>query len=112
MQISIETGNTQLPNNSRASLEQRILKKLGRLADRVLFLRVSMNTTSQKKGRKCSECKFSAQLATGGQIIVVQHSRNMARAFFKGIRRLCRLVKKQPRRARIRQTLQLAPEPI
>ena len=97
MHINIETSQLDLPANTRSNLKMRILKRMGRLAQRVVNLQVTLADTNGQRGGRDKLCTLTAKLTAGRQIVVTQQSHTAAHALFRAVRRLRRLVSKQPR---------------
>ncbi len=108
MQIDIETRDVHFPTNSSDRLKAKIVRKLGNLAGRIRYLRVTLADENGPKGGKDKICRITARLAKGKQIIVTHKSRTVPLALFRALRRLRRLLPEQRRFARRRPALDLA----
>lgn len=97
MQIDIETREVFLPKNTRDGLKSKISKRVGRLANRLLYLRVTLADDNGPRGGRDKICRLVAGLRRGGQIVVTHRSRSVAAALVRGLYRLRRLLAKQRR---------------
>ncbi len=108
MDLQIETQDVDLPPHSLESLRSRVQRAMGRVGDNVSRLHLSLRDENSSKGGRDKICVVRATLNTGGEILVVDRSRRLPRALFRGLRRskvlVRRELKKRRQRARQRRT--------
>lgn len=104
MQVLMHAQGVTLPPNSRRALARRIGLVLERLADVVSRLHVSLKDVNGPRGGRDKVCIVRAELAAGGEVVVVDRSAKLRRAIARCLRRarivIARDIRKRSRLAR------------
>ena len=102
MQVILETQDIRLPAGSRGDLMDRVRRSLTRLNDSIARLHVHLKDINGPRGGRDKICMLRAELASGGQIVVVDQSSELRRAISRCLRRGRSLVSRELQRRRER----------
>ncbi len=100
MNVRLETHHVVLPNNSGANLAARVGRVFSRLASGISNLHVTLKDINGPRGGRDKVCVLRAELAGGGQVVVIDRSSKMRRAIVSCLRRGRSLVAKEVKRRR------------
>lgn len=109
MDIQIETQDVDLPPHSLISLRQRVLRAMGRVGDNVRCLHLSLRDVNGTKGGRDKVCVVRVALNSGGEVLVVDRSRRLPRALFRGLRRSKVLIRRELKKRRQRDRQRRSP---
>lgn len=114
MNIRLETHHVVLPSNSGANLAARVGRVFSRLASGISNLHVTLKDINGPRGGRDKVCMLRAELAGGGQIVVIDRSSKMRRAIVSCLRRSRSLIAKEVkrRRSRSRRGSRMQPSPL
>lgn len=101
MNVQLETHHVVLPNNAGASLTARVARVFSRLASGISNLHVTLKDINGPRGGRDKVCMLRAELADGGQIVVIDRSSKMRRAIVGCLRRSKSLIAKEVKRRRM-----------
>lgn len=100
MEISVDSQRVTLPRRGTSALRQRIGQGFARVASGVKRLHITLKDINGPRGGRDKVCVLRAELADGGEVIVVDRSEKLRRALFRSLRRGRRLVRREVQRRR------------
>ena len=100
MQVRIETSQIDLPHEKRHSIERASARVLARFSRHIRKLHLSVKDVNGRKGGRDKVCTLRLTLEKGGEVLVIDRSRSLARAILRGLRRSRALLKKHIARQR------------
>jgi len=105
MEIRVDTQRVNLPRRSISALRHRIGQAFERVGSGVRRLHITLKDINGPRGGRDKVCVLRAELADGGEVVVVDRSEKLRRALFRSLRRGRRLVRREAQR---RQSMQRA----
>jgi hypothetical protein len=111
MNVTFETHHLSLPRHGNQSIAKRAQAVFSRLSTRISHLNVTLKDVNGPRGGKDKICIVRAQLADGGQILVVDRSTRLRNAVGGCFKRAKLLVSKEVKR-RQRQRLRQRPDSL
>ena len=109
MQIKLATSKVRLPTHAREVLKTRVRHRLGNFSRRLQHVRVSLADVNADKGGRDKVCQITARRSDGRLVVVREQNTSLARALFKGLKRLRRLLGERTRRRPRRCPQPIAP---
>lgn len=103
MEIRVDTQRVNLPRRGVSALRRRIGRAFERVASGVTHLHVTLRDINGPRGGRDKVCVLRAELADGGEVMVVDRSETLRRALFRSLRRGRQLVRREVERRRSRQ---------
>jgi len=100
MIVSVHTHHIALPPHAGLRLKTRVVRTLNRFADGIAQLELTLKDTTGRRGQRDKLCMLKAKLANGRQIIVIDRSAKLPKAFVSCLRRSRALIARELKRRR------------
>ncbi len=101
MEIQVTTQDVELPDNGAAQMARRVSRRLARLRDQIARLHLTLKDASGAQGGRDKVCMLRAELVNGGEVIVIDRSRRMLRAFLRCLRRARTVIAREASRRKL-----------
>jgi hypothetical protein len=103
MNVTVETHHVSLPRHADRSIAERAQTVFSRLASRITHLTVTLKDAKGPRDGEDKICILRAQLADGGQILVVDRSTRLRNALGGCLKRAKLLISKEIKRRQQRR---------
>ena len=87
MQVRVDTQHVSLPRRGAATLANRIARVFARAAAQVTRVHITLKDIRGGRNGRNKVCVLRADLADGGQVVVMDRSAKLRRALFRCLRR-------------------------
>ena len=108
MQIQIETSQIELPPKKRDTIRRMSNRILSRFSKHIRGLHLTLKDVNGRKGGRDKVCTLRLTLVHGGEVLVIDRSRSIAKAVYRGLRRSRALLKRSITRQRTYRRSELA----
>lgn len=102
MEIRVDARNVELPSNAGVRLRARVQRVLARLTAGVTRVHLTLKDVDGPRNGRGKVCMLRAELSGGGQVVVVDRSVRLGRAFVRCLRRSRRIISREIKRRRVR----------
>ncbi len=103
MNVTVETSRVFLPRKTRGTLQTVVGRAFSQLNRRVKRVRMTLERVPGAHRDRQKVCMISAELADGGQVVVVDRRDKLRRAMIQCLRRSKALVAYEVRRRQLRK---------